>query len=76
VLLLVSEDIVYFERLVLLLNQNVLVELLHEFYVFELPLVGNVHEGFPSVDIDYSHGDGIIYWVKKQKHDSIAINVI
>jgi hypothetical protein len=53
----VGEDVMDLEGLVFLFDQNVFVELLHKLNVFQLALVGDVHEGLSSVDVDDCHGD-------------------
>lgn len=73
---MIREDIVYFKGAVLLLNQDLFIELFHEFNVSQLALVGNIHQRLPSVDVNYRHWDRIIHRVEQQEHDSIARSVI
>jgi hypothetical protein len=68
----VSQDVMDFEGFVLLLYQDVLIELLHKLYVLQVTLIGYVHQRFPCMHIDDSHGNRVVHWVEKEKHDAIA----
>lgn len=52
-----------------------LVELLHELNVLQLPLVSNIHQRLPSVYINDCHRNGVVDWVEEQEHDSVAIEI-
>lgn len=63
-LTLVCQYVVNLERFFLLLDQDVLIELLHKLNVFQLPLVSNVHHWLASVYVYYGHGYGVVDWVE------------
>ena len=69
---LVGQDVVDLQRLVLLFDQNVLVELFHEFNLLQLALVRDVHQRLSGVHVHDCHWDTVADRVEQQQHHSVA----